>query len=156
MKKWDSCDCGTFSRSRAQEALDSGFQPKQPDRRTSDAVLCFLCFCFEYWFQRAAGLQGFLTPDTLQILRLIKDFPNYLPLSTSSYGFEERNSSGLGSGGERPSMKSVWEEPGSWLPAALSLLSAFLQAIMANSLPSFITESNWKVISKYFSVRGCS
>lgn len=36
------------------------------------------------------------------------------------------------------------------------LLTTFLQAIMANSLPYFIIETNWKVMSKYFSVRGCS
>lgn len=39
-------------------------------------------------------------------------------------------------------------------PAASSLLSVFLQAIRANSLPSFITETNCEAISKYFSVRG--
>lgn len=54
---------------------------------------------------------GFLTPDTLQTLRVIKDFPNNLPLSASSYGFEKRSSFGGGSGGERHSI--LREELGS-------------------------------------------
>lgn len=85
MKEGDSHWLWNFLKvSGTQEALESGFEPERPALRNSDPTLCSLHFCFQYWFRRAAGLQGFLTPDTLQILRLIKDFPNYLPQSASS------------------------------------------------------------------------